>query len=245
MQAQSSLEQIYNALAHRYAAGDGINEYFALPIVKHFCPPSAARALEVCCGIGRIAVEIASGVQTVWGIDLSGEMICCAKRNAETASNKPVFLQGDLLTFDFGDQTFDYIYGVYFITYFQVNAVLQKLMSLLRQGGRLVIIDGTRGPGDPNARPAGWIDVFCQYIDYAKFMRRYDMPVGTWGWFAHRLKRRTLLASGGWKQVERWKRAQGDITNSQLWTEQLLTILPDATIENITSRLACARWDRT
>lgn len=245
MSDQQSLAQIYNFLAHRYANGDGINEYFTLPIIKHFCPPTANSSLEVCCGVGRIAVEIAKNVQTVWGIDLSSEMICHAERNADTASNKPVFRQGDLLSFDFGGQTFDYIYGVYFITYFKTDTLLRKLIPLLRNGGRLVIIDGALGPGDPKAKSFRWKEKFHQYVDYSKFMRRYGMSVSTWGWFVHQLKRRTLLASPDWKQVERWKRERGGITNSQLWTEQLLTILPDAKIENITSRLACATWDRT
>ncbi len=244
MSSEQSLEQIYNLLAHRYADGDGINEYFTLPVIKHFCPATASSALEVCCGVGRIAVEVAKNVQTVWGIDLSSEMICHAKRNADTVTNKPVFAQGDLLSFDFGDQTFDYIYGVYFITYFQVDALLAKLIPLLRKGGRLFIIDGSRGPGDPNARPVRLIDIFRQYVDYNQFMRRHGMPVSSWRWFAHQLKRRALLTSPGWKQIEQWKREQENHTNSQLWTEQLLTILPDAKIENITSRLACARWDR-
>jgi SAM-dependent methyltransferase len=240
-----SIEQIYNSLAPYFADGDGINDYFTLPIIKHFCPSSATSALEVCCGVGRIAVEIAKNVRTVWGIDLSSEMICYAKQKAETAPNKPVFTQGDVLTFDFGTQTFDFIYGVYFITYFQVDALIQKVIPLLNKGGRFFIVDGTQGPGVPGAQPHGLGDKFRQYTDYSKFMRRYGMSVNCLGWFMHRLKRRALLSSAGWKRVEQWKREQGNNANSQIWTEQLLTILPNVKIEQITSRLACARWDRT
>ena len=239
-----SLEQIYNSIAPRYAQGDGINDFYTMPIVKHFCPPAANSVLEVCCGAGRIAVEIAKNVSTVWGIDLSSEMICYARRNADMASNKPVFTQADLLAFDFGGQTFDYIYGVYFVTYFQVDALLQKLIPLLNEGGRFLIIDGTHGPGDPGATPFRFRDLFRQYVDYTKFMQRYGMSVNRLGWFVHRLKRRALLASPGWRKVEGWKREHGNNTNSKIWTEQLLTILPNAKIEQITSRLVCAIWDR-
>jgi len=243
--ATQSLEQIYNSIAPYYADGDGINDYYTLPIIKHFCPPSATSALEVCCGVGRIAVEIAKSVETVWGIDLSREMICRAKSKAEMASNKPVFAQGDVLAFDFGDQKFDYIYGVYLVTYFQIDALIQKLTPLLRKDGRLVIIDGTHGPGVPGAMRSGLRDMFRQSADYTKFMQRYGLSASTWEWFVHQLKRRALLSSPGWKQVEQWKREQGSNTNSKIWTEELISILPNVKIEQITSRLACAMWDRT
>ena len=71
--SKESLAQIYDALAHRYADGDGINDFYTLPLVKHFCLPSVNNALEVCCGAGRIAIELAKNIQSVWGIDLSFE----------------------------------------------------------------------------------------------------------------------------------------------------------------------------
>jgi ubiquinone/menaquinone biosynthesis C-methylase UbiE len=57
--ASESLAQIYGSLAHRYAQSNGINDFCMLPLVKRYCPPSATRALEVCCGAGGFAIEFA------------------------------------------------------------------------------------------------------------------------------------------------------------------------------------------
>ena len=163
-----SLAQIYDLLAPRYADGDGINDFYTLPIVKHFCLPSARCALEVCCGVGRIAVELTKNVQSVWGIDLSPEMIAIARQRSQSVPNKPVFIQGDLSAYDFGDQSFDYIYGAYFTAYFEIGALIRKLITLTRTGGRIVFIDGLQGPGIGSFR---LMDIARQYIDYTRFMR--------------------------------------------------------------------------
>jgi ubiquinone/menaquinone biosynthesis C-methylase UbiE len=236
-----SLARIYDALAWRYAKGDGINDFYTLPIIKCFCPSSARCALEVCCGVGRIAVELAKNVQSVWGIDLSLEMIVDARQRAQSISNRPVFIQGDLSAYDFGAQTFDYIYGAYFTAYFEIGALLQKLIPLTRPGGRIFFIDGLQGPGIGSFRLA---DVVRQYGDYVRFMRQHGMSVDTLQWFVHRLKRRMFLASKEWKKVERWKREHRDRNPQSNWAEQFLRVLPDAKIEHITPRLTCAIWDR-
>ncbi len=236
-----SLAQIYDSLAHRCAAGDGINDYYTLPIIKHFCPPSANSALEVCCGVGRIAVELAKRVPSVWGIDISQEMIANARQRSQVVPNPPIFVHGDVLTYDFGGQTFDYVYGVYFVTYFEVSALLEKLIPLTRAGGRIFFVDGLLGPGAASFR---LVDVARQYIDYTRFMRQHGMSVDSLGWFVHRLKRRAFLVSEGWKKVERWKRTHRDNHSQLSWTQQFSSTLSDAKIEQITPRLACAVWDR-
>jgi ubiquinone/menaquinone biosynthesis C-methylase UbiE len=240
--SKESLAQIYDSLARRYAEGDGINDYYTLPIVKHFCPPSASSALEVCCGVGRITVELAERIPSVWGIDLSPEMIACARRRSQVASNKPVFIQGDLSTHDFGDQTFDYVYGAYFTAYFEFGALLQKLIPLTRAGGRIFFIDGLQGPGISSFRV---LDIARQHTDYARFMRRHGMSFNGLGWFVHRWKRKMFLASEDWRKVECWKREHRGSNSQPNWTEQFLGALPNARIERITPRLVCAIWDRT
>ncbi len=208
--AKESLKQVYDSIASRYEAGDGINDYFTLPIVQHYCPHSAHSVLEVCCGVGRIATELAKNIECVWGIDLSQEMIRYARRRSEGLVHPPVFLQGDLLAYDFRSQTFDYVYGVYFTAYFEIAKLLDKLIPLTRPGGRIVIIDGLLGPGAMSFRP---LDVLRQDYGYIRFMRQYGIPVNHLGWFTHQLKRRLFLASSQWKQVERWKRA--NLSNGQ------------------------------
>jgi ubiquinone/menaquinone biosynthesis C-methylase UbiE len=238
---KESLAQIYDALAHRYAEGGGINDYYTLPLIKHFCPPNVSRALEVCCGAGGIAIELARNVPSVWAIDLSPEMIACARQRSQDVTNKPVFIQGDLSVYDFGGQTFDYVYGAYFVAYFEIRPLLQRLVRLTRADGRICFVDGLQGPGMSSFRLR---DVARQYADYTRFMQRHGMSVDALQWFVHRLKRRRLLVSRDWRQVERWKREHRGSDPQSIWTEQFLEALPGARIERITPRLVCVIWDR-
>jgi ubiquinone/menaquinone biosynthesis C-methylase UbiE len=236
-----SLSQIYDSLAHWYAGDAGINEFLTMPLVQHFCPPGAKSALEVCCGVGRNAIELSKQVESVWGIDLSHEMIATARRQSEGITNPPHFVQGDLLAYDFGGQTFDYVYGAYFITYFDADALLQKLVSLTHPGSRLLILDGLLGPGQGKFRVE---DILRQAREYVHFMRRHGMPGDYVGWFLYRLRRRAFLDSNDWKRVERWKREHSLATPRVTWGEQFREMLPDAKIEYLPPRLACAIWDR-
>lgn len=239
--SKESLKQIYDSLADQYEVGDGINDYFTLPIIRQYCPRSAQSVLEVCCGVGRIATELAERIECVWGIDLSKEMIGYARQRSQGVAHPPVFVEGDLLAYDFHGQTFDYIYGVYFVTYFETVRLFDRLISLTRPGGRIVIIDGLLGPGATSLRLQ---DLARQYLDYVRFLRQRELPVDHLGWFTHRLKRRTFLTSSGWKKVERWKRENSGNSQKPIWAEEFRRRLPDAKIEHITPRLACAIWDK-
>jgi hypothetical protein len=145
-------------------------------------------------------------------------MIAHAWRRSQNVANKPVFVQGDLCAYDFGDQTFGFIYGTYYVTYFQVSALLEKLVPLTRVGGRICLVDGLR---ESNASRFRILDLARQYVDYARFMRQHGMPFSSLDWFAYRFKRTMLLISKDWKKVERWKQEQRGDKPHQIWTEQI------------------------
>jgi SAM-dependent methyltransferase len=212
-----------------------------MPLVRCFCPPGAKSALEACCGVGRNAIELSKRVESVWGIDLSHEMIATARRQSEGIAHSPHFVEGDLLTYDFGGLTFDYVYGAYFITYFDTDALLQKLISLTHPNSRLFIFDGLLGPGIGSFR---FTDILHQYRGYVRFMHRHGMPVDSYGWIRYRLRRHAFLVSKDWNRVERWKRQSSPGISTVTWGDRFRETLPDATIENITPRQACAVWDR-
>lgn len=237
----ASLSGIYDTLADQYEQGDGINDFFFLPLVKYYCASHARSALEIACGVGRTATEIAKSVDCVWGIDLSQKMIGYARQRSAGAVRPPVFVQGDVLAYDFGYRTFDYVYGVYCMAYFDVAALLDKLIPLVAPGGRLFAINGLRGPGESTFRI---LDLAQQYVSYRRFFRQRGLPIDTAGWLAHRLRRRAFLMSKDWKRAENWRRAYREAKHPPSWADQFRARLPDARIEQITPRLACALWDR-
>ena len=236
-----SIAQIYDSLAHWYAGREGINEFLTMPLVQHYCPPGAKSALEVCCGVGRNAIELSKRVESVWGIDLSHEMIETARLQSDASANPPHFVEGDLLKHEFGGQTFDYVYGACFITYFDTDTLFRKMISLTHPGSRLFIFDGLLGPGQGKFRV---VDILRQARGYVRFMRQHGMPADYVGWFLYRLKRRAFLVSNDWKRVERWKRERSTAVTKTTWGERFREMLPDAKIEYITPRQACAVWDR-
>ena len=59
-------------------------------------PSPGARVLDLCCGAGRHAVELARRGYRVVGLDLSGELLAEAKKEAEKAGVAVQFVRGDM-----------------------------------------------------------------------------------------------------------------------------------------------------
>ena len=58
---------------------------------------SAARVLEVACGTGRVAIELARKGVTLTGVDVSKEMLAVARAKVGDAAN-PRFVLGPYAT---------------------------------------------------------------------------------------------------------------------------------------------------
>lgn len=84
--------------------------------------------LDIGCGIGRLAVEIASRVREVHGIDLSTRMIEVAKRRCLSLSNVRLYKGSGRDLSDFGDSMFD-------------SAVAVDTFPYLYQSGEALIAD--------------------------------------------------------------------------------------------------------
>ncbi|KMO38960.1 hypothetical protein VQ02_11045 [Methylobacterium variabile] len=52
-------------------------------VIRAWSPSASGRILDFGCGIGRVAIALADGAESVLGLDLSGQMIAEARRRAE------------------------------------------------------------------------------------------------------------------------------------------------------------------
>lgn len=103
-------------------------------------PFSGARALDLGCGAGRHARQLAARGFDVTGLDLSEASI----RTANAFANERLRFARHDMRVPFGDNSFDYVFNLftsfgYFDTADEHLAVIRNMASALVVGGRLVL----------------------------------------------------------------------------------------------------------
>lgn len=123
-----------------------------------------ARVLDVGCGGGHLALDIAArraGAQ-VTGLDLSAEQVARAAARAKARGLAVQFVQGSALDLPFDSGTFDVVTSVASIKHWPDQARgLRECVRVLRAGGRLVVFEADRG---------------CRLGDAQDFVRRWALP---------------------------------------------------------------------
>lgn len=121
----------------------------------------APAALDLACGTGDIAFELARTGARVVGLDLVPRMIerASAKRAREPGwSNAPRFLVGDMMALPFPAESFDLVTTGYGVRNAPVIVtMLGEVYRVLRPGGRFLALDFNR--------PDGWL-VRLVYLAY-------------------------------------------------------------------------------
>jgi ubiquinone/menaquinone biosynthesis C-methylase UbiE len=105
--------------------------------------------LDFGCAAGKYALEIASSVEEVWGIDISTEMIKAAKRNAAGSDFSNVrFLRADLSDHRLKAESFNIILA-FSILHLVGDTVqtLTKIKDLLQPDGILLSVTPCLGTG--------------------------------------------------------------------------------------------------
>jgi len=99
-------------------------------------PPNAQSALDVGCGEGILARDLAAaGVPHVVGIDRDAAQIALAQR----AGGGPLYVEADYLTHHFGER-FDLVATIATLHHGDLASGLRRLKQLVHPGGRLVVI---------------------------------------------------------------------------------------------------------
>lgn len=103
--------------------------------------------LDIGCGIGRIATEIAPRVMEVHGVDVSGKMIDAARRRSRMLTNAH-FMKGSGRDLgEYADELFDAVIAVDTFPYIRqsgsalVDAFFSEGRRVLRAGGDFVILN--------------------------------------------------------------------------------------------------------
>jgi len=116
----------------------------------------SSTVLDVGCGTGHHAAQLAESVQKVYAIDISPEMISKCIRNYPSIENV-VFKQGNALDpYLFNYNMFDTVLCLYFTIYYMKNKRLffQNCNNWLKTGGFLVVHLVDRDRFDPVVPPA-------------------------------------------------------------------------------------------
>jgi demethylmenaquinone methyltransferase/2-methoxy-6-polyprenyl-1,4-benzoquinol methylase len=119
------------------------------------------RVLDACCGTGDLALASARIGGKVTGLDFSERMLEQARRKVPQLE----WVRGDLLALPFMDASYDVAtigFGIRNVE--DVERALRELRRVLREGGRLAILEITRprGPFAPFYRL--WFDVLVPLL---------------------------------------------------------------------------------
>ena len=133
---------VYDAMNHAMTAG--LDRRWRKETARAVVS-SGDRVLDACCGTGDLALaDLHAGAARVTGLDFSERML----ERARAKSSEVEWVQGDALALPFADGSFDGAtvgFGVRNLD--DLEAGLRELRRVLRQGGRLGILEITRPRG--------------------------------------------------------------------------------------------------
>jgi len=115
------------------------NNHYHGFLLKHV-PRNCGNAMEVGCGTGAFARELAKRCQRVVALDLSSEMIRVARDRSRRFGNLE-FKLADATTYDFPKAHFDFICSIATLHHLDQRELLVKLKEALKPGGILAILD--------------------------------------------------------------------------------------------------------
>jgi ubiquinone/menaquinone biosynthesis C-methylase UbiE len=108
-------------------------------LVLRSVPPDCRRALDVGCGQGLLARQLVYRCREVIAIDNNHDVLSRAR--AESGSEPRItFVEGDVMTHQFTDSSFDLIAAVATLHHLPLRPALARFRKLLRPGGVLAVI---------------------------------------------------------------------------------------------------------
>lgn len=106
-------------------------------LLNHYFPHGSEKILELGCGTGRTACELANRGYQVTAIDIRPEMIEKAKKRAEQMNVSLSFQVGDLFSLPFLAESFDVILIESLTVFLDVEKAIDQYKKLLRTKGML------------------------------------------------------------------------------------------------------------
>jgi 2-polyprenyl-3-methyl-5-hydroxy-6-metoxy-1,4-benzoquinol methylase len=112
---------------------------------------SPGRALDLGMGQGRNAVALAKAGWAVTGVDVSGEAVAAAGRNADKAGVKIVSVKSDYASFDLGRDAWDLVAMIFAWVPIDEPAFVERVRTSLKPGGLVVFENFVSTPERPFA----------------------------------------------------------------------------------------------
>lgn len=104
------------------------------------------RVLDLGCGIGRLSSWLARDERLVVGVDISAAMLSAALRTS--VSLNPTFVRYADAALPFADSSFERVVSVFVLQHVsddgQLRALLAEVNRIMRNGGRVAIIEQVR-----------------------------------------------------------------------------------------------------
>jgi ubiquinone/menaquinone biosynthesis C-methylase UbiE len=119
------------------------------------CVPAAPQqALDVGCGTGSLALELARLGHSVTGVDLAPAMVARAREKLTAAGLQAQFLVGDASDPPTSERAYDVVLARHLLwTLPDPEAALRAWIRRTRPGGLLVLVEGRWGPVGRTAAP--------------------------------------------------------------------------------------------
>jgi demethylmenaquinone methyltransferase / 2-methoxy-6-polyprenyl-1,4-benzoquinol methylase len=150
--SSQSVQAMFGAIAGRY---DLLNHLLSANQdvrwrqrgVRLLGPKRGETILDLCCGTGDLAFEIARRQPRceIIGGDFSEPMLEIARAKAERFPTRPQFVRADALHLHFDDATFDAVTVGFGVRNFENTASgLREMRRVLKPGGRVMILEFMR-----------------------------------------------------------------------------------------------------
>jgi len=144
-QRAAKVNDLFASIARRYdlindLQSFGLHRRWKRRVADLAAVTPGARALDLCCGTGDLALALAARGAAVTGLDFSAPMLEVAGRR-KTGDN-PVFIQGDALQIPFPDNSFDVVtmgYGLRNLANWESG--LAEMWRVAKPGGRVIILE--------------------------------------------------------------------------------------------------------
>ena len=144
------VRSLFATIADRYdlitvLLSGGLDKRWKRRLVSKIPAPVDAAVLDLACGTGDIAFQLAAAGSRVVGLDITPRMVRLASLKPQAYRNRVVFVTGDMMALPVPDASFDVVttgYGLRNVP--DLSGALREVHRVLRPGGQLLSLDFDR-----------------------------------------------------------------------------------------------------
>ena len=153
----SAIEKDFDRLAQLDDGGWTHNNHYHKFLLRHV-PRNCGQALEIGCGTGAFARQLAKLARHVTALDLSAEMIRVARSRSGPADHIE-YRCVDVMSCDLPNENFDCVVTIATLHHLPLRQALAKVKDSVKPGGVLLIVDLFE-PERSLRKVNGWRDAF-------------------------------------------------------------------------------------